>query len=84
MSDTLSREAADATVRSALHGFAAAEDLAVLPNDEPLRTALDLDSLDFLTFVERLTLATGKRIDEIDYSNLVTIGTCVEFLTTRV
>ncbi|MFF5033198.1 acyl carrier protein [Nocardia salmonicida] len=83
MSDTLSRETAEATVRSALRGFATAADLAALRSDVPLRTTLDLDSLDFLTFVERLTTATGLRIDEVDYPKLATIGMCVEFLATR-
>ncbi|GGN93772.1 hypothetical protein GCM10011610_56050 [Nocardia rhizosphaerihabitans] len=83
MSDSLSRDDAEATVRSALRGFAPAADLADLAADAPLRATLDLDSLDFLTFVERLTTATGIRIDESDYPNLATIHTCVEFLATR-
>ncbi|WP_316574434.1 acyl carrier protein [Nocardia canadensis] len=83
MSATLSREDAEEAVRRALRGFATAADLATLPADAPLRTTLDLDSLDFLTFVERLTTATRIRIDECDYPRLATIHTCVEFLATR-
>mgnify|MGYP001091738409 CR=1 FL=1 len=50
MPSTLSRADADTIVRTALRGFASDGDLAALPNTEPLRTALDLDSLDFLKF----------------------------------
>ncbi|GAB4585583.1 acyl carrier protein [Nocardia sp. IFM 10818] len=81
MSTTLSREIADGMVRAALRGFAGEAELAALPVDEPLRPALDLDSLDFLTFVERLSAASGRRIEEDDYPRLATIGSCVEFLT---
>ncbi|MFX0577793.1 acyl carrier protein [Nocardia nepalensis] len=81
MPDTLSRADADSVVRTALTGFAPAADLAALTQAEPLRPTLDLDSLDFLTFVERLTRATGIRIEEADYPHLATIGSCVEFLT---
>jgi acyl carrier protein len=81
MPSTLSRNDADSLVRSALRGFASDADLAALTQNEPLRAALDLDSLDFLTFVERLTRATGVRIDESDYPQLATIDTCVDFLS---
>ncbi|WP_280427144.1 acyl carrier protein [Nocardia brasiliensis] len=81
MPNTLSRSEAELAVRSALRGFATEADLTALGVDEPLRAALDLDSLDFLTFVERLTLASGVRIDEVDYPKLATIGACVDFVT---
>ncbi|MEV5837611.1 phosphopantetheine-binding protein [Nocardia sp. NPDC052112] len=84
MSRTLSRDDADTVVRTALRGFASDAELAALARAEPLRAALDLDSLDFLTFVEKLTRATGVRIDEADYPQLVSIDSCVEFLTTAV
>ncbi|MFC9994044.1 acyl carrier protein [Nocardia sp. NPDC127526] len=78
---TVSRETADGMVRAALRGFAGEAELAALPVDEPLRPALDLDSLDFLTFVERLSTAFGRRIEEDDYPRLATIASSVEFLT---
>ncbi|WP_327117507.1 phosphopantetheine-binding protein [Nocardia sp. NBC_01730] len=81
MPGTLSRVAADAAVRAALRGFVSDAELAGLGEDEPLRSAFDLDSVDFLTFVERLTRTTGVRIDEVDYPRLATIGSCVDFLT---
>ncbi|WP_433716026.1 phosphopantetheine-binding protein [Nocardia sp. CA-084685] len=81
MSHTLSRDEADAVVRTALRGFASDAELATLARTQPLRPTLDLDSLDFLTFVEKLTRATGVRIDESDYPRLASIDSCVEFLT---
>jgi acyl carrier protein len=46
-----------------------------------LRTEFELDSLDFLSFVELLGSAAGRRIDEADYDRLETLGSCVELLT---
>ncbi|RDI68310.1 acyl carrier protein [Nocardia pseudobrasiliensis] len=83
MSDTMSRTAAEDLVRESLAGFADADELAALPGDQALRTALELDSIDFLTFVERLSTGSGKRIDEADYPQLRTVDDCVEFLTAR-
>ncbi|MGW0046875.1 acyl carrier protein [Nocardia cyriacigeorgica] len=80
MADAFSRLAADELVRSALRGFATADELAELSDNVPLRPALDLDSLDFLTFVERLSEATGRRIDEADYPRLNSIASTIEFL----
>jgi acyl carrier protein len=81
MQRTMSREEADTTVRESLWGFAAESDLAALDADEPLREALELDSIDFLTFVERLSAAYGGRIEELDYPRLESIHSCVDFLT---
>ncbi|WP_227982758.1 phosphopantetheine-binding protein [Nocardia spumae] len=81
MSTTVSRESADAAVRDALRGFATDAELAALAPEAPLRTALELDSLDFLTFVERLSRVRGDSIAEDDYPRLVTIRACVDFLT---
>jgi acyl carrier protein len=56
-------------------------DLDTLGLDEPIRDAFELDSMDFLTFVEQLSTRTGVRIDESDYDQLTTMADCVEFLT---
>lgn len=56
-------------------------DLATLDDDTAFRAELELDSLDFLSFVEQLSSATGVRIDEDDYPRLRTLRSCVEFLT---
>ena len=57
---------------------------ATMPADDvPLRRDLELDSLDFLAFVEHLARIAGVRIDEADYPALATMATCVAFLTAR-
>ena len=50
-----------------------------LADDRSLRTQLDLDSLDFLAYVERLVERTGATIEESDYAHVDTIDGCVEF-----
>jgi acyl carrier protein len=52
-----------------------------LADDRSLRAQLDLDSLDFLAFVERLVERTGARIEESDYPQIDTLEGCVAFLT---
>lgn len=54
-----------------------------LKADDDLRERLELDSLDFLNFVETLSDRSDRRIDEDDYPELATIQTAVEFLSTR-
>ncbi len=58
-------------------------DVASLPPDADLRRAFELDSLDFLGFVELLTQQSGVRIDEEDYPELRSMTTCVELLRRR-
>ncbi len=55
-------------------------DLDDIGDDAPFRRDLELDSLDFLSFVEAVSKSTGTRIDETDYGRLTTIRSCVEFL----
>ena len=58
-------------------------DLASLGPDADLRDTLELDSLDFLSFVETLSERTGRRIDEDDYPQLGTLASAVKFLADR-
>jgi acyl carrier protein len=58
-------------------------DIGSLPADADLRDSLELDSLDFLRFVEILSERTGERIDEDDYPQLATMASAVKFLTGR-
>ena len=48
--------------------------------DADLRDGLELDSLDFLRFVEILTERTGRQITENDYPHLATLASAVKFL----
>jgi acyl carrier protein len=82
-SPTAARDLALAALHQALRGFATEPELNSLGPDENLREALELDSIDFLSFVERLSEATGRRIEEADYPRLTTISSGVDFLTRR-
>ncbi|MGZ4427485.1 MAG: phosphopantetheine-binding protein [Nocardioidaceae bacterium] len=58
-------------------------DLDALTPDADLRRTLELDSLDFLGFVELLSKDSGVRIDEQDYPALATLASCETFLISR-
>jgi acyl carrier protein len=80
---TLSPSAARAAIAAAIRRIVPDADLDALADDDPIRTELELDSLDFLSFVELLSDATGVRIDETDYPELATLARAVAFLTAR-
>lgn len=56
-----------------LAGIAPEADLATVGPDEDLRRALDLDSMDFLNFVTRLSERSGIDIPEADSPRLWTL-----------
>ena len=58
-------------------------DVAAVPADADLRRTFELDSLDFLSFVELLVKDSGVRIDEDDYPELATTAGCADFLVRR-
>ncbi len=58
-------------------------DVGGIAPDADLRRTFELDSLDFLELVERLSKDAGVRIDEEDYPALATMASCQEFLTAR-
>ncbi|MGE5292968.1 MAG: phosphopantetheine-binding protein [Micromonosporaceae bacterium] len=68
-------------VAEALKKAAPGSDIDAIDADADLRDALDLDSLDFLNFVEVLGNASGRRIDEDDYPELATLSSSVRFLS---
>jgi acyl carrier protein len=55
-------------------------DFSDLGDDENLRQYFELDSLDFLAFVEGVSGRTGCAIGEDDYPALTTMGRAVSFL----
>ena len=58
-------------------------DLTDVPDDADLRDAVDLDSLDFLTLVERVAVATGVDVPEADYDQVRSLRGWVDYLTAR-
>ncbi|WP_046469831.1 acyl carrier protein [Allosalinactinospora lopnorensis] len=83
MPTTITPEQATAMVREALSAIAPDADLDGLAPDDDLRGAVELDSLDFLSFVEKLSQRSGRRIEEDDYEELRSLSSCVAFLSHR-
>lgn len=77
----LDRHQARTAVTGALHEIVPDADVATLGDDVPFRDELELDSLDFLSFVELLSAACDVRIDEDDYRRASTIRGCIDLLT---
>lgn len=58
-------------------------DLSNLNDADPLRDQLDLDSMDFLDIVLELRRRHRVEVPEEDYKELVTLASCVSYLTPR-
>lgn len=63
-----------------LAGIAPEADLSTVGDNEDLREALDLDSMDFLNFVIGLEQGSGVSIPEADYPQLFTLAGLVRYL----
>jgi len=74
---------AETAITEALGQVTPGSDIDALPADADVRDTLELDSLDFLRFVEILSERTAERIDEDDYPQLATIASAIKFLTGR-
>lgn len=79
----MDRDQALTAVRESLARAVPGADPSGLGLDAVFRDELELDSLDFLSFVETLSGRTGVRIDEEDYARLDTLEACAEFLVGR-
>ena len=73
-------EQARQTIKDILWEIAPDSDPDTLTDDADLRDSLELDSLDFLNFVEELAQRSGRRIDEDDYPKLATLASGAAFL----
>lgn len=80
---TITREQARDVVARAVRRIVPDADLGSVADDADLRATFELDSLDFLGFVELLTTETGVRIDEDDYPELTTTAGCTDLLVRR-
>lgn len=70
-----------ALVGKVLAGIAPEANLAGVGDDEDLRAALDLDSMDFLNLIIGLSQGSGMAIAEKDYPKLFTIKGIQDFLS---
>lgn len=68
-------------VLAALGDIAPEADLDQLAPDAELRETLDIDSMDFLRFVQHLAGSTGVEVPEADYARLSTLAECVKYLS---
>ena len=58
-------------------------DFSALGDDEDMREALDLDSMDFNNLIIALHKRTGIDVPESDYAKLFTLGGAVAYLGKR-
>jgi acyl carrier protein len=79
----VNHEAIRTAVIAALGEVAPEADLDRLAPGAELREALDLDSIDFLRFVQRLAAATGVEVPESDYAQLATLEGVVAYLASH-
>ncbi|HEX6248863.1 MAG TPA: phosphopantetheine-binding protein [Nocardioidaceae bacterium] len=80
---SLTHEQARAMVARAVRRIVPDADVDSVPDEADLRRTFELDSLDFLSFVELLAADSGVRIDEDDYPELATPAGCADLLTRR-
>ena len=79
----MNREAIRAAVLAELAEVAPEAELDRLEPGAELREVLDLDSIDFLRFVQRLATTTGVEVPESDYAQLATLEGVVAYLAAR-
>lgn len=73
---------ARALAAEVLAGIAPEVDLGTVGDDEDLRRALDLDSMDFMNFVIGLSERSGVNIAEADTPRLRTLRGVAAYLAT--
>lgn len=76
----MNADQAQAVVRETLLDIAPEADLALLAPGEDMRTAFDLDSVDFLSLVEAIATRTGVEIPESDYRTVRSLRGMVDHL----
>lgn len=76
----MNRTEAMDTVKESIARIVPDADFTDLKPDDSFREVLELDSLDFLGFVETLVERTGVDIDEDDYPALTTLSDSADFL----
>ncbi|MFE3249122.1 acyl carrier protein [Streptomyces sp. NPDC059209] len=79
----MNSEQATALVKSVLTSIVPDADYASMTPETDFRQVLELDSLDFLGFVEQLSEQAGCRLDEDDYERLTTLHSSTELLVQR-
>lgn len=79
----MSERSTRTAVLEGLHQVAPEADLEALEPEAELRDELDLDSMDFLSFLEALHRLTGVEVPERDYPKVLTVASCVAYIDQR-
>jgi acyl carrier protein len=76
----MNRAEIETAVTAALADAAPHIDVATIAANDDFHDQLELDSLDFLQFVERLAELTTIEVPERDYGELTTVDATVEYV----
>ena len=79
----IDRETLSATVMTQLRAIAPELEPDALDFARPLRSQVDLDSMDWLNFLVSLSERFGVAIPEADYARLVTFNNVLDYLAQR-
>ncbi len=79
----MKRDEAWEMVQESLTEIVPDADFTKLGPDDTFRDALELDSLDFLSFIEILGKRAGIRIEDDDTPHLTTLADSADFLVAR-
>ena len=80
---TMSRDELRAVIFDALTQVAPETDPGTLAPDEDMRSALDIDSFDFLNVLIAINEQTGVEIPEADYGQVNTLAGLIAYLEAR-
>jgi acyl carrier protein len=79
----MTRDEIRAAVVRALRRVAPEADAGTLDPDADLREALDIDSMDFLSFVTAVHASLDVDIPERDYPKVRTLAACVDYIAAK-
>ncbi|MER5846403.1 acyl carrier protein [Streptomyces sp. NPDC002012] len=79
----MTRDEALALIKQVLTDVVPGADLDAFSPDENFRNSLEMDSLDFLNFIEALSGRTGLPLPETDYPSLNTLNACADYVASR-
>lgn len=79
----MNRTEALAMIRESISRVVPGADVAALGPDDAFRDVLEMDSLDFLSFVEVLSELSGVHIYDEDTARLTTLSDSADFLLAR-
>ena len=72
-----------ALIITELGNVAPETDAAAIDPDADLRDALDIDSLDFLNFLDALHKKAGVNVPQADYAKLLTLNHALAYMAER-